>query len=211
MTVRVTSVEMVSLLLQYGQAYTAAVLLLQPLVMGVSALWAFSFGGGPNIYGCTLTDPWQSLDHDFESLLHVAVVAGELEVVECLLKEDAKINLRDSMGWTPLARATKIRDTKMVKLLLSYRDQNGKIVTGSEQGEKPPPVCHTIPLRFSKFAEPALSESSEDEWGFEDEWGLRDDSWRRGRKIYECKRSTREVEGIPPSLPVAVHHQSRTR
>lgn len=99
------------------------------------------------------------MDHDFESPLHGAAAAGELEVVECLFKEDAKLNLRDSMGRTPLARATKIRDTKMVKLLLSYRNQNGKTVTGSEQGDTPP---HTIALRFSKFAEPALSESSEE-------------------------------------------------
>lgn len=51
------------------------------------------------------------------------------------------------MGRTPLARATKIRDTIMVKLLLSYRNQNGKTVTGSEQGETPP---HTIALRRSE-------------------------------------------------------------
>lgn len=46
-----------------------------------------------------------------------AAVAGELEVVEYLIKKGAKTNLRDSQRRTPLARARENRNTDLVKLL----------------------------------------------------------------------------------------------
>jgi len=50
--------------------------------------------------------------------LHIACREQNLEIVEILIKNKAKINLQDNEGWTPLMRASLAGDEKIVKLLI---------------------------------------------------------------------------------------------
>lgn len=90
------------------------------------------------------------------------MAAREPEVVEYLIEEGAKTNLRDSGGRTPLARARENRDAKTVKLLLSYRSQSGRrIVGGDRQGGKTPLLVFHMPVSFSSFSKPPSNEDTE--------------------------------------------------
>lgn len=95
----------------------------------------------PGSWRCGLRRPRESITR--------SVAAGELGVAEYLIKKGAKTSLRDSQGWTPLARARENRDTEMIKLLLSYRSPKGCIaVCGSGQGKTPLLVSYSLPLSF---------------------------------------------------------------
>ena len=98
MTARVTSVEMISLLLQYGANLHGSGAIVAAAGYGRLDTLSFLLGRGANIHECTPPDPQHGFEHDFESPLHAAAAAGELEVAEYLLREGAKTNLRDSKG-----------------------------------------------------------------------------------------------------------------
>ena len=129
MTACVSSVAIVDLLLQHGASLHGSGAVVAAAAGRLDTL-RFLLGRGANIHESPTPNPYWSIDCDLESPLHAAVVAGELEVVEYLIKEGANTSLRDSKRRTPLARARQNRNTEMVKLLLSYRSQSGRKIVG---------------------------------------------------------------------------------
>lgn len=92
MTARVTSVEMVNLLRQCGASLHGSDAVVAAAGYGRLDTLSFLLGRGADIYERTPPDPQPDFNSDFESPLHAAAAAGELEV-EYLLKEGAKTNL----------------------------------------------------------------------------------------------------------------------
>lgn len=163
MTACLASVELVDLLLQHVADLQGSGAVVAAAGYGRLDTVSFLLSRGADIHEFPPPDPERVGCDDIESPLHAAAAAGELGVAEYLIKEGAKTSLRDSQGWTPLARARENRDTEMVKLLLSYRSPKGcTSVCESGQGETPLLVSYPPPLSFlSKKSAP--SESSEDE------------------------------------------------
>ena len=125
-TARRSSVEMVDLLLQHGAGLHDSGAVVAAAGDGRLDTLSVLLGRGANIREFPPPDRIWNFERDLESPLHAAVAARESGVVEYLIKEGAKTNLRDSKGRTPLARARENRDAKMVKLLLSYRSHSGR-------------------------------------------------------------------------------------
>ena len=73
------------------------------------------------------------------SLLHKAVLAGELEIAKHLIDQDADVNIADDYGQTPLDEAFNFDDTKMIELL----EQNGA-TRGQASPLKAVPTDNTI-------------------------------------------------------------------
>jgi 26S proteasome non-ATPase regulatory subunit 10 len=63
----------------------------------------------------------QKKDEDGRTLLHSAVVGGNMNLVQLLVERcgSEKINLQDSEGWTPLTSAVSCGFEEIVKFLLS--------------------------------------------------------------------------------------------
>jgi ankyrin repeat protein len=75
--------------------------------------------------GCKITHPniYNSENPEL-TLLHMSCDSGNFTATQFLVKEDAKINQRDSLGWTPLHYAVRKGDFNIVKFLTKKADVN---------------------------------------------------------------------------------------
>lgn len=103
MAARLSSVEIVDLLLQHGAILHGSGAVVAAAGHGRLDTLSFLLGRGADIHEFPPQDRFWTIERDLDSPLHAAVAAGETEVVEYLIKEGAKTNLRDSKGRTPLA------------------------------------------------------------------------------------------------------------
>ncbi|TNF91837.1 MAG: hypothetical protein EP297_14945, partial [Gammaproteobacteria bacterium] len=67
-----------------------------------------------------------------QTMLHLAAKKGQLIVADFLIENDAHINKRDAIHWTPLHHAVKANQAEMVKLLIA-RGANPNLVAGPER------------------------------------------------------------------------------
>jgi len=62
-----------------------------------------------------------SLNQEFETPLHIAVIIGNMAAVKFLLSKNANPNQPDSQGYTPLVRAIELAKPKTTELLLNSK------------------------------------------------------------------------------------------
>lgn len=95
-TARVSSVEMVDLLLRYGAKIHGCGAVIAAARGGNLDTLRFLLSKDVDIHEFSLPGPFCDALSEFGSPLHAAASAGESETVEYLIRMDAKTNLRDS-------------------------------------------------------------------------------------------------------------------
>lgn len=76
----------------------------------------------------------ESIDNYSRTLVHIATINNKIEILELLIKLNAKLNVKDSVGWSPLHYAIQNKLIQIVNLLI---ENNADIEIKDDFGNTP--------------------------------------------------------------------------